>query len=527
MRARNWLAILLWSFLLASCGGGGGDSAVSVTPPTGNATVGLLISDGPSLQVDEAIATITSVRLIGDDGQVTLFSGSETLDLLKLGDYSELFGVSDEVPPGHYSKIRLQLADLVLINRDDSGAVIETIHPKLVGNGKIDLNPREPFSVAPGDVIFIELDFDMAKSLKITQTGNGKVIVRPVVFVDIRTDRPQQGLSRIHGEITAIDADHGTLRLCQSGLTASTNDANDDGPLDPERCVSVYTDEQTGIFDGDGLPAEFADLDVGEEITAIGRLRSLTADLDIPDAELPPDGQCRLWFPALPASEQPASGDCDELEVDIPPAAVLVNESGRVIGGDAFAMDAYVIEIGPLGTFTRLAGTALGGVDALSGRFDLALDPDQGFGSDTTLSTLIQEGTRVFARNGVELDTDAIVAGKKALVDGVIALADEETTDPDTLRAALIVIGEEAAEVSLEGEVLDVDAAEGTLTMSTETGDRCVNADEADVFLVSDDDGFSSTRGELADLTTGQAIVAFGSEGHDGCLAATTILADF
>lgn len=519
------LPVLICSMLLASCGGGSGSASVG-TPvtPTGNATVGLLITDGPSLQVDEAIATITSVRLIGDSGQVTLFSGSQTLDLLRLGDYSELFAVADDVAPGNYNKIRLMLSDLVLIRRDASGAVIEEIRPQLVGNGKIDLNPRGPFALAPGDVVFITLDFDMAKSLKITQTGNGKVIVRPVVFVDIRPTRPEDGLTRLHGVITAIDADNGTLRLCQSALTATP--AGKGNPLDAGHCVSVFTDEDTGIFDQDGLPAAFADLEIGAEITAIGKLRSLIAGMTIPGTVLPPDGQCRFWYPHLPPGAQPAPGDCDELKNDIPPGAVLIDDKGRVQGGDALALDAFVIEIGPLGTFARLKGTVLNALDAITSRFDFALDPAQGFGSDTTLATLVQDGTRIFDRQGTELGTDAIQAGKRATVDGVVALAGAGSTDPDTLRAALVVIRSESGEVALEGEVLTVDVAATSLVMSTATGDRCVNAPEAEVFLISDTDGLSSSRGSLADLTAGQAVTVFGSEGTDGCLVATTILAE-
>lgn len=143
---------------LAACGGGGGGSArIALDTP---ATVGVLITDAPVGRWDEAIATVTSVRLIGDNGQVTLFSGSQTLDLLKLGDFSELFAVSDNVPPGRYSKIRLQLSDLVLNDIDPvTGNVLESIQPQLVGNGKIDLNPQGSFVVGPGDIIIVELDF--------------------------------------------------------------------------------------------------------------------------------------------------------------------------------------------------------------------------------------------------------------------------------------------------------------------------------------------------------------------------------
>ena len=231
------------------------------------------------------------MKLIGEDGQVTLFEGEQTLDLLQLGDFSELFAVSDQVPPGSYSKIRMQVSDLVLrdIDRDENGNVIvlDEEYPQIVGNGKIDLNPRGPFDLRSGDVVFIELDFDMEKSLKITETGNGKLIVRPVIFVDIRTQpRPDARLTRIHGEITEIDLASSSFRLCQTAFASEWDDEgeHDDDGEEARRCVAVSTDDETGIFDSTGQPQDFTGLATGEEVTAIGRIRPRDeADRDFDD----------------------------------------------------------------------------------------------------------------------------------------------------------------------------------------------------------------------------------------------------
>ncbi|MBM4221081.1 MAG: DUF4382 domain-containing protein [Gammaproteobacteria bacterium] len=145
----KFLALTL-SLFLASCGGGGGGGSTASEAP---ATVGLLITDAPVGRWDEAIATITSVKLIGDNQQVTLFEGEETLDLLQLADFSELFAVSDQVPPGSYSKIRLQVSDLVLRDTDrdenDNLIVIEEQSSQIVGNGKIDSTRAVPSSWRP------------------------------------------------------------------------------------------------------------------------------------------------------------------------------------------------------------------------------------------------------------------------------------------------------------------------------------------------------------------------------------------
>jgi hypothetical protein len=453
--------------------------------------VGVLITDAPVGQWDEAIATITSVTLIGDSGQVELFSGSQTLDLLKLADFSELFAVSDDVPAGRYSKIRLQLSDLVLNDIDPAtGSVIDSEQPQLVGNGKIDLNPRNSFTLAGGDVIFIELDFDMEKSLKITETGNGKLILRPVVFVDIRTERPQGRLSRIHGEITEIDPLTGDFRLCQTAYASSWDDdgINDAIDTDRRRCVTVSSDDDTGIFSEDGLPQAFEDLAVGEKATVIGRLRPLADD------EMDDDS---------------SDDDSDDDRVD----------------GDThyFALDAYVVEEGPLGTFRRVLGAVASAVDPATSRFGLDVAAGQGITTETNLPVQLFDESRIFNRSGEELGREDLVVDRVALVDGVLLIGDD-----DVLRSPLVVLGDLAPSdaATIEGTVVNVNTAAGTVLVNDGTMDRCVNAAGADIFVVDDSDGFSSTRGDLDDLSPGQLVSIFGTEDLDGCLIADTILAE-
>ena len=98
-------------------------------------------------------ASIEKAVLIGDDdNKVVLYSGpTKTVDLLRLKNESIPFTFKDDVPVGEYCKIRLILSDLELVLADDTPADStdnETYHPKLPGNGKLDMVARwEP---APG-----------------------------------------------------------------------------------------------------------------------------------------------------------------------------------------------------------------------------------------------------------------------------------------------------------------------------------------------------------------------------------------
>jgi hypothetical protein len=63
------------AMLLASCGGGGGDGGNAKTGvSTAPATVGLVITDAHTDQWDKALVTITSVKLISDEGHQEIFS---------------------------------------------------------------------------------------------------------------------------------------------------------------------------------------------------------------------------------------------------------------------------------------------------------------------------------------------------------------------------------------------------------------------------------------------------------------------
>jgi hypothetical protein len=469
------------ALVIASCGGGGGGSSMTAAP----ATVSVLITDAPVAGYDQAIATITSVELIGNGAPVVLFSGSETIDLLRLRDFSELFAVSDTVPAGNYSKIRLHLSDLVLKRLDPvTGAVIETVEPQLVGNGKIDLNPRGPFHLAPGDVVFIELDFDMEKSLKITTTGSGKIIIRPVVFVDIRTHRLDGRLSRVHGVIRSIDEVAGTLELCQTAFVShwdheGDNDSASQLPASEERCLTVRTNETTGIFDAEGLPQDLAGLEVGEEATVIGRINRVEDD------------------------EQDAQAASDDSDLEL-------------------EMTAAVIEEGPLGTYSRFHGRVVSTVDSLTDTFDFVLGPGQGFGTGTTLPVQLYEKSHIFNPRGEPLERDAIAPDRGALVDGVLVVGDQ-----DLIRSPLVILAPVLPpEGVLKGEIISVDVGALTLIVNDGIVDRCVSAADAEVFLVNTDNGLSTTRGELADLQPGSKVAVFGTDAEGGCFTATTIIAE-
>ena len=123
---------------LTSCGSydplGSSDSA----PGTG--TVALLVTDAPSDIFEESNITVTRAELLSENGHVTVFEGERTFNLLDLTD-ARIFAIREGVTAGSYSKIRLTLSDIELVdymdtvNREDDAIY----HPTLPGNGKLDI----------------------------------------------------------------------------------------------------------------------------------------------------------------------------------------------------------------------------------------------------------------------------------------------------------------------------------------------------------------------------------------------------
>jgi hypothetical protein len=497
---------------LAACSGGSSGTSTGASPDplgtsngptTGKVTV--LLTDGPGTDWDQAIATITSIELLGDHGKQQIFDGSSTVDLLALPDYFDVFSIADDITPDTFQKIRIFVETLELVELDDEGNELQRIAAQLVGGGKIDLNPRESFVIGPGDSLYIELDFDMNKAFKTTTTGNGRVIVRPVVMVKITREPSAGRLTRLRGTVAEIDADGPGFLLCQNELVSAMHDdddddedhddddGGDDSDGDDRHCIRVTTDEMTGIFAADGQPVGFDALAVNDLVTAIGHLRRDEYDDEHGDDE---------------------DGDEDENDES--------DASSNRRGERDVVLHAVTVEIGE--DFRRVSGVAETIVE--DDMFDLGLEPGQNIGTDeTVLPTRLYPQTRIFGKDGAELGSDAIVPGVDVLADGVLVSADGMS---DSLRAALLILDlhMRPEEEVLRGEIVSLNFDAGTLQLLVGDVEHCVNANDADIFLVSNADGFYSERVDLGDLEPMQWADAFG-EGEDvaGCFIATDILA--
>jgi hypothetical protein len=466
----------------ASCGSG--SSTGSTTTSANSGTVALLLTDAPSDIFEEINITVTRAELLSDDGQVTIFDGSldgnRTFNLLDLTD-AKIFAIREGIPAGTYSKIRLTLSEIQLVDYNDSDkpADYSYYYPKLPGNGKLDLNPRGSFDVVAGGTLTIQIDMDANKSIHIVKKGNkDEYNFRPVVFISIVTDAIFDRYVKLSGDVTDIDTTDDSFKLCNTDIPVQINDNNVNNTS--TGCVRVETDSTTSIFDINGAPVTFSALVEGQPATVFGRLMRDSSSL---------------------SKDSGDDNDNDENNID----------NNRELND--LVLKAKLIELG--GHFLKLNGSATSAVD-VSNLFTMDVASGQGFTTPYNISVQIQNGTLLINRNGVPVSSNAIINGKLLAARGVL---DGVT---DTLYASLIVIDTDSSTL-LTGTVgLNPDNSCGFSLITAESVDRSIATDsDTKAFLVV---GGSSTPITVGDLVSGQSADVYGNE-NNGCFDAEIIIA--
>ena len=254
----RFLSILLVALLtlLAGCGGGGGDGS-SATAQTG--TVAIFIKDGPADQFEHIWVTISQVELLPVSGSPMVIYDNPSgcrIDILDYRNEDFLLKIRRDVPAGQYSKIRLRVSDIEL-------SPVSTDTEVKLPSGKIDLTPREPFTVEPGGNLTIRLDIDANKAIHVHPSRPDRYIFRPVIFVDIVSGFPANMCPKIvHGIIDKLMQEGGQT----TGFVMTLDDNR--GTLD------VKLNADTDIFLSYGEFGEASDLAVGQEVRVRGTMDS-------------------------------------------------------------------------------------------------------------------------------------------------------------------------------------------------------------------------------------------------------------
>ncbi len=418
--------------LLSACGGSSSDSP----PATGE--VAVILTDGPTDQYQQILVSITQFTLIGPGGHVDLYNGEPIeFDLLEMSEWGDL-AFNTKVLAGQYNKIRLQLSGVTLVdlNLELSDPDREVDLDSLPAGGKIDLNPRGPFEVSPDYTTVIKLDMDANRSFQVVQTGNEKLKLRPIFFVDVYEGNivlPER-LVRVYGTVTgaSIDSLNSSFNLCGFELISQVS-----GPsvTDMDDCVEVSTDSATGIFDGASV-GSFSSLAGDQRVTAIGFIT-----------------------------------DAND------PEAILGLEAVSVGIGDR-------VPYGTGGGWDTVHGVV---VEPVAPCAATCFDPTD---SDPAITTVMSSSTRVFRADGVPLMQSDVTVDDVGSVDAYRA------NPPGELFASLIVLSTDADGGAVSGSLDStsdpaVTAPYTQLFVVPEAGGQvivCADADTNIVQVLADDE---------------------------------------
>lgn len=527
------ITIALVGLALAACGGSGSTTTAGTNGAAGMGSVGIVLTDGPTTGFAEVNVTITEIALIPDDdhdnnGHVVIFQGEEkTVNLLSLTDFSELFAISNQVPAGNYEKIRLQLKQpngIALVKKDDQGSVIETIYPKMTGNGKLDLNPRGDFHVVANQTLYIQVDIDANKSLHIVETGNGQYRFRPVVFVDIIDHQFSGKLVRHFGYVHDLDMLNNRFKLCGQPMDIMGSSSTDMPDADNnshtvsrtsmhsiDACIKVVAGNAS-VFDQNGDPADMGGIHNNDALTAIGFVRSYEDDDDDDDINDDSDAD----FDDDDVNDDNDANDDNDNDDNVRSAR---HSHDYHDDHHEIRLYAEVIEMGDKDAFAVVDGVVASEPQTEADAFGLTLE-------DTTeISVQLQTGTKVFSRSGQRLDYQSIAMDLTASVDGVYS-----AVDSSVLNSSLVIV-DTAMVDSMEkvhGDVLSVDTVNKIITISTVDGERMIRVtDDSSIFLLlGDDDSSLSDIIDIMAVPTNVDLDAYGHASNDGYFDANTVIVE-
>lgn len=152
-------------------------------PTTGKLEV--RVTDAPPQKVITAVnVTVASVEINksgtaeAEGGWMTLdFAGPATFDLLKVQDREQLLAVKDQLEPGKYGQIRLEVTRVTVSFEGES----QPVEAKLP-SGKLKF--IKGFEIAAGQTTVLLFDFIASESIH-TAGNSGQVIFQPVIKLSV------------------------------------------------------------------------------------------------------------------------------------------------------------------------------------------------------------------------------------------------------------------------------------------------------------------------------------------------------
>jgi hypothetical protein len=220
------VSVLVYCVALAGCGtntqyGGGGQN-------NGNSSVVLAMIDTPPSNVSILSAEVTLTGATLTPGNVSLFSGSTTVELTRLQTDIAYLTTAANIPAGNFTAVTLTFANPMLTIENDTASpigsclvgLICTLAPTATANLSTTI-PLTGFSVASSGTTGLLIDVDLDDLLTATMGEDFSVGATVTPFTPGGIGAPPVGAEDVVGHVGNLSASSNTFTLANATATHS------------------------------------------------------------------------------------------------------------------------------------------------------------------------------------------------------------------------------------------------------------------------------------------------------------------
>lgn len=222
----NWTITVL--ALFAALAGCGGNSQLGSGPQNnGNSSVVMAMTDTPPSLVSILSAQVTLTGATLTPGNVSLFSGSATVDLARLQTDVAFLSTAAKIPAGNYTSVTLTIANPSLTFENDTAATIAgcavgsicTIVPAAATMSAT--VPLTSFSIAANSTtgLLIDVSLDNLLTASLGEDFSAGATVFP--FTPSGAGAPPVGAEDVVGQVENVNASSNTFTLTNATGTFS------------------------------------------------------------------------------------------------------------------------------------------------------------------------------------------------------------------------------------------------------------------------------------------------------------------
>jgi hypothetical protein len=188
---------------------------------------------------------------------------------------------------------------------------------------------------------------------------------------------------------------------------------------------------------------------------------------------------------------------------------------GTMTADSQARIEAAVVEIG---TFRKLTGTVISGLDPVSGQFGFLPDSGQNV-ADVLHIVIVQTGTGIYSGEGEALGAAALAEGTRVEVDGFLIRVD---IGPNIINAAFISVETGASEEQALSGTLSAASMSAGVSDGSATAPCVSYAGEMDVLLITSNGQMASTEYVgIGELEAGEEADLYGAyDAQAGCFVA-------